>query len=160
MQTSKLIISSFLLFVYSFGFAHYLIPHCEKESSAIHVYYEQEVIGHQHHDINSYNEHSDEHEHLQHEGHVDDGILDFLICFLSEVEHQENASSLEVYLSVKTDTKAPRLFESKLQLLAVLSVLNNLDLHSYSKTNYEEILGVYISPLIHQSPNKGPPYFS
>lgn len=159
MQTAKHLISYLLLFVYSFGFAHYLIPHCDNESDVTHIHTELEPVGHSHHDSDVHEDEADQHKHIQHESHFDEGLYDFLFCFLSGVEHQESTCVLDNYLT-KTDSKESRNFNNKFQLLAVLSVLNNPDILSISNQIYTENLDIYVSPIIHLSPNKGPPNYS
>lgn len=160
MNSIKLFISSFLLFVYSFSFVHYIIPHCDNESTVVHVHSELEPINHKHHDSEIHEADTDQHKHIQHEGHFDEGIYDFLFCFLSNIEHQENICVLTNYIASKTDSNVSRPFNSKVQLLAVYSVLCFPELLSKSEVNQDEKIAFYVAPLLHLSPNRGPPIFS
>lgn len=87
----KLIISTFLLLTYSLAFAHDLIPHCHTDIS--HSINDEQEINHHHHKHHNHNnepeKHTKElmHQHIAHDNHLDEGLFDFVLCLLSEVEH-------------------------------------------------------------------------
>lgn len=99
MQLKKSIISFLLIFSYSFGFAHNLVPHCTE----IHTEQEQGII--EHHD--NHHEHqegeliSENHLHIAHADHYDDGLIDLLVCALENVNHNDATCNLDYYYSIK-----------------------------------------------------------
>ncbi len=99
MQLKKTLISFLLICSYSFGFAHNLVPHCTE----IHAEQEQGKI--EHHD--NHHEHqegeliSDNHSHLAHADHYDDGLIDLLVCALENVNHNDGSCNLDCYSPIK-----------------------------------------------------------
>jgi hypothetical protein len=90
MNGLKSIISVLLLLIYTNGFAHQLIPHCQEiiagDLQATHHH-------HQHHEHEPNDRRS--HVHIDHKDHVDAGLLDHIICVLSDLEHQAHHCILE-----------------------------------------------------------------
>jgi len=99
MQLKNSLISFLLIFSYSFGFAHNLVPHCTE------IHTEQEQGGIEHHD--KHHEHqegeliSENHSHIAHADHYDDGLIDLLVCALENAHHNDDTCDLDCYSPIK-----------------------------------------------------------
>ncbi len=103
MQLKRTVIALCLLLAYSAGFAHDLIPHCHHEDGSDAAHTEvHETHNHNHHAHHDHQHEQEDHEHIQHEDHVDDGLLDFIICVFSASEHHDAESEHCYYLPAKT----------------------------------------------------------
>lgn len=82
----KAILSVFTLFAYFLSLGHSLIPHHHHNAETPH---------HHHHSDEHADEHdTHDHDHVAHENHFDDGIIDYLACVLGEHEHQDSNCDL------------------------------------------------------------------
>ena len=72
MLSLKHIGAYFLLFVYSLAFGHQILPHHHHEDSSDHNHCVTE---------------KEAHNHVAHEDHFDEGLLDYLACVLGSHEH-------------------------------------------------------------------------
>ena len=151
MQLSKIVISFFLLFVYTAGVAHELIPHHQDEVK----------------DLCEYKAHSSTE--MQHDGncgeltcfthidHCDDGIIDLLSCLFSDENHPDDDCTNEVYLPSTTLDNGLSEF-AKIKLVSVyVAVFNELLLQEIQPEYGLEISFGYSSPPIQNSSNRGPP---
>lgn len=77
MRFFKSCISILLIFCYGLGFAHNLIPH---QHNGDHE-------NHEHEHAVSHDDH--QHQHINHQDHQDEGLLDFMLCLLIDLEHHE-----------------------------------------------------------------------
>ncbi|MCO4806301.1 MAG: hypothetical protein KC456_06885 [Flavobacteriales bacterium] len=71
---------------YGIGFAHSAIPHCHHDTALA-------KLEHNHHANVEHHNHEhdhDDHHHVEHNDHLDEGLLDFVICLLTEVEHPDS----------------------------------------------------------------------
>ena len=161
MQISRIIISCFLLFTYSLGFAHYLIPHCEASNIDHQVAAHQENPHHHHeHHQHTSDEKDVVHEDIVHNGHLDAGLYDLILCFLSDAEHPTNDCNLQHYLLAKTnDNIDTKLAKSRfVALLFVAFCITDQD-EQIPESNSERAVA-YLSPPIEDPPHRGPPSLS
>lgn len=91
MQLIKQIGSILLLLVYSLGMAHGAIPHSHYVGMTNSFVLEHGVEhnGHHHHYHNA--NYTENHTHVAHGAHFDNGLVDLLICLLSESEYEDIA---------------------------------------------------------------------
>lgn len=84
MRLKQVIISLLLLFVYSFGFAHSMMPH----EHGFYAQNEPEFHDHEHHD------HANDIEvnksHIDHNDHCDEGLFDLILCVLNDFQHHNH----------------------------------------------------------------------
>lgn len=99
MQLKNSLISFLLIFSYSFGFAHNLVPHCTET----HAEREQGVIEHhdKHHEHQEGELISENHSHIAHADHYDDGLFDLLVCALENAHHNDDTCDLDCYSPIK-----------------------------------------------------------
>ena len=99
MSGTKNILSVFLLTVYFISFGHNVIPHhhhsefeenCQYSSAKKTDCHEQES----------------EHAHFNHNNHLDEGILAFLSCLLSSVEHHSDCEVALVAENLNVNKKS------------------------------------------------------
>lgn len=111
MNFNKIIASLFLLFTYLIGFTHNVIPHCHHNADANHTHLEH----HEHH-TGSHDQGNDRH--VSHNDHLDEGVLDFIICLLSETEHPTPIGDSQFYFSTE---KTPRTIGMNLTFLYAMA---------------------------------------
>ncbi len=99
MKITKIILSLFLLFTYSLGIAHNIIPHQHDDGSHQHVSENHHNHGHEHHSSNI--AHTDHH-HISHGDHFDENMYELLLCFLHQSENHENDCKKQHYTPSKT----------------------------------------------------------
>lgn len=160
MQIKRAIISCFLLFTYSLGFAHNLIPHCQELVSEIGIF-SNAKDGHHHLEHHTHVEIEDlDEDDILHENHLDDSLYDFIVCLLSEMEHPVNECQVEHSIpSTLNDDLSKQL--SKTKIIAVLCSVWGLTNPNESLSEYNSEAAVqYSSPPLCNSPNRGPPSIS
>ena len=147
---------------YVIGYTHTLLPHhqetnADEQNIAI---IEDEHHHHDHHQHTPEVDASEDHQHISHENHYDEGLLDLVVCLISEVEHPENDCNLEYYNLVKTKV----VIQNKLlkaRFVAVFIAVLNLSGQSESSSEYGAGNNlVYQPPLLLNTPNRGPPTIS
>ena len=151
MQFSKIFISFFLLFVYTAGVAHELIPHHQDEV--------KEVC-----EFTAENSHESNHDTecgeltcFTHTDHCDDGLVDLLSCLFSDENHPDDDCTNEVYLPSSSHNMDMDTF-SKVKLTSVFVTVFQLIPVQNTPTFYGfEIPDWYASPPIQNSSNRGPP---
>ena len=161
MQIKRAIISLLLLLTYSLGFAHYLIPHCEASNIEHQVAASQENPHHHHeHHQHTSDDKDIDHEDIVHNGHLDAGLYDYIVCFLSDAEHPAEDCNLQHYLPANTNDKIDSQL-SKAQFVAVLfTVFCIVKQDEALPKSRSEFAAVYLSPPIGDSPYRGPPSLS
>lgn len=151
MKIFKLAISLFLLLTYALGSAHGLIPHCQEmilgDSSASHHHHEH----HQHTP-----EDNIDHEHIVHKDHLDGGVFDFILCFLSDIEHPANHCSIEHFAPKKTIKNFKTFSKDKL-IDTFFAINNSNELSDIPNRNFIESTLSFLSPPLNNSPHRGPP---
>jgi len=119
----KSIVALVLVATYLLGFGHSLLPHCET-----HCANEQHELAHDHEHHNHAEDdvsHAD-HDHIAHADHFDEDWIDFLYCFLTELEHHSNSCNSVHFLQ---DTELRKRLsdeerESTIDLVALQSTSN------------------------------------
>ena len=141
------------------GFAHSMVPHCDY-TSLVEDASQSENGKHHHHSHHEHDSNEDDgsdHEHVYHKNHFDASIYDLVLCVLNDIEHKENDCSTEYFANQKNPTE----FLSKYELKNFLSVLISFSSINESKDIQPffdcEIASLYLSPLISNSSNRGPP---
>lgn len=155
MHKYKMIISAALLSVYALVFAHNLIPHCHQleflggES--------HEMCVHQNHEHHTAGNASTDHEHVYHNGHMDEGLFDFLICVLSEVEHPSTGTDAMHYLESDNDFRLSA-FEWIINVQPLAAILN-IELEDEASSGAFIVEQEHASSLLLDtaSPLRGPP---
>ncbi|MCB9364322.1 MAG: hypothetical protein H6587_07130 [Flavobacteriales bacterium] len=156
MRLFKPIIALFLLLTYSFAFAVELVPHCHIDN---HVEYFGFKDGKNHQHVSPENKDADD---VVHKNHLDDSLLDFVICLLNELEHPESdIFHQHVVVSELNNVNSKALSKTKIiaflsaVLIKPITVKTNKEFNSYfySSNNYQSIL-------LESSPHRGPPVFS
>lgn len=157
MHFGKVIISLLLLLTYSFGFAHTLIPHQEKNDVSINITFQENEHHHPHHEHRTDENTGKDHKHIQHENHFDESLYDLIACFLCELEYPSNNCEVQHYIPEKTREDANRNFtKAKLTklLLAIVIGAGQID----PKSEYDEKSNNnYLEPPLNYAPHRGPP---
>ena len=123
--TKKLIISIVLLLTYSLGFAHNFIPH-HHDAGTVNVEHSHENDDHPHHHHNAKEQAHQEHQHISHGDHVDEGFYDFLICFLHDANHHQEECDNPYFIPVKSNNPT----SNKSHQLKIAVTLFALTVHS------------------------------
>lgn len=161
-RLKKALISSVLLLVYAFSFAHELIPHCHHAlgvSGEPHVHlaqHEHYAEGDQHDDDHSHNSHRGGHSKTCLNGTED--IFCFLSCWLSETEH--SGSDAGQHLLLPETESNPLNDRLKVQLASVLTILFDFHEDNAKVVPQPEVKDFYSPPLLAHSPHRGPPSIS
>lgn len=158
MKLIKPIIAVFLLLTYSFAFAVELVPHCHIDNHVEYLGFEKKGSHHGHHQhVNLENKDADD---VLHENHLDDNLLDFVICLLRELEHPES-DILHQHIIISELTNINSKTISKTKIIAVLASIfiepTVLITNDGINTPY---LSEYQSLVFNSSPHRGPPTFS
>lgn len=156
MHLKKALISSMLLLVYAFSFAHELIPHCHHSfgiAGELHVH----ITQHEHHSESDHHEDHD-HSHISHQGHHDEGLIDLLVCVLTETEHP-GLDGDQHFLLPETESN-PLNDRLKVQLASVLTILFDFHEDNAKVACQPEVKPLYNPPLRAHSPHRGPPSIS
>lgn len=156
MNFHKLIISLSLLLTYSFGFAHNLVPHCNDSFEENHNH----TPNHNHHFHSEGEELETEHYDIAHNDHFDEGVSDFLVCLVHESETPDEECSIEHCFTVNFNEFSLKDF-SKIQTAILFSTVLDLTVAYKLDSNYFEVVEeIHSTPLIENSPHRGPPIFS
>ena len=155
MQLSKIVISILLLLTYSFGFAHNLVPHCNDSGEENHNH----APSHNHHFHSEGEAIDSEHADIAHDDHFDEGINDFITCLVNESEISVDDCSIEHCFTVNFNDFSFKDF-SKIQTAILFSTVLDLSVAYKLDSNYFEVVEeVLFTPLIENSPHRGPPIF-
>ncbi len=153
MQLKRTILSLVLLLSYSLGFAHNLLPHCSNPDQFSHSHHQT----HEHH--TDAGDHASHAEHIAHDNHEDEGLYDFLLCLLSEVDHHYHDE-------LNTDFTFSKISELNLDFLKIKinAVLNEIKkpsvFASFIPTVEVDLQRSYSVPLIGHERHRGPPVIS
>ncbi len=152
-----MIISSILLLAYCLSFAHNLIPHCHHAIGQLAIPHTH-AVQHEHHEEGDH--HGDEnHTHIAHQGHLDEGLVDLLVCLLTETEHPGSDAGEHF---VMPNTELHKLdISSKIQITSMLIYwLFDFSEDCTLLVARPEIHSDYTAPLLAHSPLRGPPTIS
>ena len=160
MKLKNIIISFFLLFVYSISFAHSLSFH----EHGFYAEHQHEFISDQetehHHNHHSHNQHSEtKTAHINHNNHCDEGIFDLIICVLSEANHHHNDCHLE-HQPTHEYKRVSNQSNVKLILSFNSFVIQSIDSFSKTELSSPQLSLDIQSKLIDTSPLRGPPVLS
>jgi hypothetical protein len=164
MQFKRTVIALSLLFAYSLGFAHELIPHCHHnegvavlgEESATHSHEHEHE--HHHHDQSQESE-EHEHDHVQHQDHFDDGLMDFIICVLTAAEHPSSDAD-HCYQMPATTNAIKFTAWDKIKLIATFTAVFAEPVEEASADLLVPDADVaFLSPPLANSTDRGPPSF-
>lgn len=149
------LISFLLIFSYSFGFAHNFVPHCTE----LHAEHGSELS--EHHD--NHHEHEDgeiigeNHSHIAHADHFDDGLIDLLVCALEDVNHHDGACDLDCYTPI-TQFNSSEQEIGKLNLVVDFQFsIVEIDLSSLKSCYSDALSHRATEGLIHTYSYRGPP---
>jgi len=150
MKILKTVISLFLLLTYSIGFAHNLVPHCSTFSP-----HESHPPSHQHH--NDLGEHDEDHVHVLHNSHIDEGVFDFVLCLATEAGDEENECIEEHCFTVNTNTVSLKKTAHLATAIVLFSITNEPVIATINNSLINEESLFYASPPISNTPLRGPP---
>ncbi len=155
MTRVKQLASFILLMIYSVGIVHGAIPHSHFDGKDDVLVLEHGVPHHHHHDTNYIGSHT----HVVHGGHLDNGLMDLLICLLSESEYEDIADLFIGGASVNEVS----LDLAKLQLAAVLVPFLTFDVgevETIAAQGWPEADILYCYTQSDSSSRRGPPTVS
>ena len=140
------------LAIFCLGFGHGVIPHCEEGG---------EIAEHHHHE---HHEHSTDNpiddNHVQHKDHFDENIYDYLICLVSEFEHEED--NCNMFLCSKITLNDLSVIDlNKIEFPQIHISSFNLELLNNSDCNYSELDCISgLPPILENILHRGPPSIS
>jgi hypothetical protein len=150
----KQIITIVLLSAYLLGLAHNVIPHCH-EAFVLTKTDHQHIAGHHQHVANG-QEHED-HEHVAHNDHQDESLIDYIICALSMGEEPAGEDQYSENVPTKNNIRWLDADQSVQFLVAVLytvlqpqAVEENVVFGEIHQIAYESIDSI-------ADPHRGPP---
>lgn len=115
---------------------------------------------HKHHEHSHHHDETDDHSHIKHADHIDEGIWDLIVCVLSELEHHGLQDSQISPNSAPGTTKVKKLDQLKF-IAFVVGLFQDVEAPS-NQANY-----LLSTPLVGDqyflgsAPLRGPPtYFS
>ena len=112
---------------------------------------------HHHHDVHDHNE---DHDHISHHGHFDEGVLDLLICVLSETDHPVTEDERCFYLPEVHNYKAnSENFKFIANFICSAVMRARADDNTGASFQIAPANG-YLPPPIANSPHRGPPVIS
>ncbi len=128
------------------------MPHCVSSDAGAHH--------HEHHIHTETDQVGSGHEHIHHQNHYDDNVLDLIVCLFSESEHNDDGCCDLFCLSPKVQ-EVPFFALKKVKEVASTLLF-------YSNDRYLEIITLeitflevdYLSPPLAYAPHRGPPFFS
>lgn len=155
MKMRNSLISFLLIFSYSFGFAHNFVPHC----TDVHV---AQGHGHgEHHD--NHHEHekgeviADDHSHIANADHYDDGLIDFLVCALENVNHNDDTCNLDCYTPITEFNNSEKTDETPNLVDDFHFAIIEVDLYSIKSSYSDAVSHRATEGLIHDYSYRGPP---
>jgi len=157
MQLKRAIISFVLILSYSLSFAQSLVPHCSDLNSLEHSHDLERAHQHQHkaqHDDSNEN-----HSHITHNNHFDEGVYDLLICLMSDSEHGASDCCNQQLPSVSRVSIV--LFQNDLaKAVSTFIAVFSLSISSEKDDYFDLIETIYRSPQVNALSLRGPPIYS
>ncbi len=151
MKFKQSILALFFLAIYSLGFCHGVVPHCESESIS------SETHTHEHH------EHGDDDSddgHIVHADHFDEGIYDYIICLMVEMNHDEDGCNFHHCAKVNLQDISLKQV-SDIEFLAVLVSFLDLGLMDSDDVDFSESkVDFALYTIANSISHRGPPQFS
>lgn len=153
MQVKQSIIAFIFLAIFSLGFGHGVVPHCEgKEAGG------EDHHHHKHHEHSSDNPIDDYH--VSHNNHLDENIYDYLVCLVSDLEHEDDNCNMFLCSNITlNDFSFIDLVKVELPLVHISSF--NLELLNNSESDYAELDCISgLPPILENILHRGPPSIS
>lgn len=157
MQIKKVIIASLLLLTYTVGFVHNLIPHCSAGCAELPLATHEES-GHHHHAHHEH-DHGDQtdHDHIAHNGHLDGGFFDYVVCLLSEMEHPATDCKSDVCLPASSLNNIPESLAAAHCITLLCAMCAAPEQNEPQQYTYSKAAPAYTAPPIAECPHRGPP---
>lgn len=153
----RAIISIALLFTYGVSLAHSVIPHCHHGFEAI-VGDHEHAVAHEHHDsVEQIPETEDPTDHINHQDHYDESLLDLILCLFTDSDHPDSFGEDVFIPSTSTPLQLKSL--SQVSLLTDLIVMIRSE-EGAEDPNSPEFRVNYTSPELHTTGLRGPPAIS
>ena len=153
MELKRVVISFFLIFSYTVGFAHSVIPHCDNLLNGNHIHNTAEGHNHQHHDHSDFS-HKD-HEHITHGNHFDKGIYDLLICLFSDLEHGESECNMQHNNPIEPSIEYNQ--QEYIKFISIFSTISG-DIKEIEQQRLSKLSeSAYYSPELSAQSLRGPP---
>jgi hypothetical protein len=154
MNTRRIVFSVLLLVVYALGYSHSVLAFSHQHSKE-GVF----TVGSAHH--HPHYEHAIgeivDHEHVEHQGHLDDGLLDFLMCILAESESSTSDVSECSFLTSKSIIEFTDVFANAHLANIQLNYLHSFYIQQYSIRIVVDASGASLLSPFTSDPNRGPP---
>ncbi len=158
MQRGKILIVFILLFSYTFGFAHNIIPHCDTDHSESSCFSNAHELTHEHEGHHQHNDNelaSNDHNHIPHSNHFDDNLLEYVKCLFESPAHGNDLCSMDNIAHTQNDNEVKI---DDLKFLAVFCSLFELKLIEKNDIqNHFEHLNIDSSYKLERNPLRGPP---
>ena len=152
MKLNQIIISILLLFVYSFGFAHSMMPH----DHGFLAEHQPETHNHEHHKHTSDSVKNTAH--IHHNDHCDEGVIDLILCVINDFDNHNHDCEIE-HLNTKNSKRVasrsnfnPNHFSNSNQI----SIKIIIDTYR-EKNNFTPYCDIYKGLSQYNSPLRGPP---
>jgi hypothetical protein len=157
MQFKRTLIALSLLFAYSLGFAHELLPHCHHSDGVAVLGTENSEHSHQHNHQHDHADVDSDHEHVAHADHFDDGLMDFILCLLAESNH--SSSHADHCFDMPAERTAVSFSAwDKIKLVATFAAVFAEKIEETTVENFvPEVNVAFLSPPLAYSVNRGPP---
>ncbi|MEZ4720499.1 MAG: hypothetical protein R2813_01315 [Flavobacteriales bacterium] len=157
MQLKRVIIAISLLFTYGVSLAHSVIPHCHhgfEVSTADH----EHAVAHEHHDsVEQIPQTEDPANHINHQGHYDESLLDLILCLFSDSDHPDNFGE-DAFIP---SSNAPVQLKSLNQASLLVSLIIAINAEECAEERIIPQLKVnYTAPELFTSGLRGPPAIS
>lgn len=156
MELKKTILSIILLATYTLGLAFNTTAVCQDLAIG-----ETEISQH-HHDHHEHIETesiTSDHEHLVHEDHLDEGWYDFIVCFLSDLEHSQDKCHT-IQTSQFLFKRGNSINDVSKIVAAISFFFYGISIEEESDEYGEYYVNNYSSPCIHNISDRGPPIYS
>ena len=148
MKLRKIFISIVLLFSYGLGFAHNLVPHSHEEEDH-HERCHQPVVVADHHD---------DHSHISHQGHIDEGFWGFMMCILVDLDHNE--ANLQ-FMMLKNLNWSAEPLQIALHLTELIKIPEGSSIIPVLSMSYFDPGDAhYSSPVVDHPVLRGPPFIA
>jgi len=154
-QLKRTLISLVLLLAYGLGFAHNVIPHCH-DGEGMHEHHASHSHSHDH-DHDHAHDH-DASDHIAHKDHLDENLIDLLMCVLSETEHSEPHQE---HVMVNTIAPKPNDVKAQWQLAWMAAIVLLIDPETDDQSQWPTMVTTSTQEgCVGFHPLRGPPVIS
>ena len=158
MQRGRILIVFILLFSYSFGFAHNIIPHCDTDHAESNCFkYAHELTENHdgHHQHTKGEEQLLEHSHIAHSNHFDDNLIEYVKCLFESPSHGHDFCSMDNQEHTVGEKESKQI---DIKFIAVVCTLFNIQLtQNLSSEIQSEIPQFLRQNDLENEPLRGPP---